>query len=95
MKVVYKSAVLADSDETVDLVGTTYFPPESLNRDYFRSSDTHTVCSIKGVASYYDVDVNGELLTDAAWVYPDTNDGYGHIEGYVAFYTHNGVQLQN
>ena len=95
MRVVYKLEVLAESDDSVDLVGTTYFPPDSLNRDYFRPTDTHTVCSLKGVASYYNVEVDGEVLTDAAWVYPDTKDGYGHIEGYVAFYTNNGVQLLN
>jgi len=71
MKATWNGAVLAESDDTVVVEGNQYFPPESVNREYFRASETHTVCPWKGTASYYDVVVNGEVNGDAAWYYPD------------------------
>lgn len=36
---------------------------------HLRPSAKRTTCSWKGVASYYDVEVDGELLESAAWYY--------------------------
>ena len=87
MKAVWKNVVLAESDETVDLVGVQYFPPDSINREYFEDSDLHTTCSIKGQASYYSLAVDGEVNEDAAWYYPDPPDNMSRIKGHIAFYT--------
>jgi uncharacterized protein (DUF427 family) len=54
MKAIWREAVLAESDDTVVVEGNHYFPAESINRDYFQPSDTHTTCPWKGEASYYD-----------------------------------------
>ena len=59
--------------------------------EYFKESDHHTVCHWKGTASYYNVEVNGEVNSNAAWFYPDTKNAADHIEGYVAFW--NGVKV--
>lgn len=58
-KAIWGSATLAESNETKSVEGNAYFPPESLNLEYFRPSQHTTVCSWKGKASYYDVVVNG------------------------------------
>ncbi len=92
MKATWKGAVLAESDETVVVEGNHYFPPESVNREYFRESSTHTTCPWKGVASYYDVVVGGETNKDAAWFYPETKDAAKEIEGRVAFW--RGVKVE-
>jgi nucleotidyltransferase-like protein len=39
--------------------GNHYFPAESLHKELLRDSSTHTTCAWKGVASYYDVVVDG------------------------------------
>jgi uncharacterized protein (DUF427 family) len=70
MKAIWRSSVLAESHATVVVEGNHYFPPESIKREYFRESKTHTTCSWKGVASYYDIVVDGEASRDAAWYYP-------------------------
>ena len=57
MRATWNGAVLAESDATVIVEGNHYFPPDSLNREYFSDSDTHTVCPWKGTASYYSVTV--------------------------------------
>ena len=50
-KAIWNGAVLAKSDRCEVVEGNYYFPPESINRKYFRESDTHTTCSWKGVAN--------------------------------------------
>jgi uncharacterized protein (DUF427 family) len=83
---------LAESDETIVVEGNHYFPPDSINREYFRESDKHTTCPWKGLASYYDIAVEGEVNKDAAWYYPSTKDAAKHITGYVAFW--KGVEVR-
>lgn len=92
MKAVWKGATLAESDDTVVVEGNHYFPADSINRDFFRESETHTVCPWKGTASYYDVAVGGEVNKDAAWYYPEPKDAAAEIKGRVAFW--RGVQVE-
>jgi uncharacterized protein (DUF427 family) len=86
MKATWHGATLAESDETVVVEGNHYFPPDSLRREHFRESETHSTCPWKGEASYYDVVVDGEINRDAAWYYPETKPAADEIESYVAFW---------
>ena len=88
----WNNAVLAESDQTVVVEGNHYFPAESLRSEHFKSSATHTHCGWKGEASYYDIEVNGQINKDAAWYYPTPLDAAKHIAGHVAFW--KGVQVQ-
>jgi uncharacterized protein (DUF427 family) len=92
MRASWNGAVLAESDDTVVVEGNHYFPPESLRREFFRESQTHTTCPWKGEASYYDVVVGGEVNRDAAWYYPQTKPEARQIEGRVAFW--RGVRVE-
>jgi uncharacterized protein (DUF427 family) len=83
---------LDDSPDTVVVEGNHYFPPDSLRRAHFHESQTHTVCSWKGTANYYDLDVDGEVNRDAAWYYPDPLPAARNIAGYVAFW--KGVRVE-
>ncbi|BGP37498.1 hypothetical protein JCM10450v2_001403 [Rhodotorula kratochvilovae] len=79
--------LLASSDSTVVVEGNhQYFPPDSIEKQYFEPSNTHTTCPWKGVASYHNVRVGETVVPDAAWYYPSTYDKAKEIEGYVAFY---------
>jgi uncharacterized protein (DUF427 family) len=91
MKATWRGATLADSDDTVVVEGNHYFPADAINKEYFRESDKHTVCPWKGVASYYDVAVDGEVNKDAAWYYPEPKDAAQNISGRVAFW--KGVEV--
>ncbi len=86
---------IAESDETIDMAGVTYFPFSAIKRQYFTHSDLRTTCVYKGEASYYDITVNGQTRPDRAWYYPETKPAYRHIKGYVAFYgpRQNGVEI--
>ena len=92
MRAIWKKVVIAESDETVVVEGNHYFPPDSVRKEHFHPSETHTVCGWKGQASYYDVIVDGDSNKDAAWYYPDPMDAAGNIRGYVAFW--KGVEVK-
>ena len=91
MKAIWNDTVLAESDDTVVVEGNHYFPVASLAKAHVRPSDTHTTCPWKGVASYYDVVVNGETNKDAAWYYPTPSEKAASISDRVAFW--KGVKV--
>ena len=90
-KAIWNGKVIAESDETIMVEGNHYFPPETVNKEFFQDSRTNTVCSWKGVASYYTVSVDGQDNPDAAWYYPEPSDAAGNIRDYVAFW--RGVEV--
>jgi Uncharacterized protein conserved in bacteria len=87
MKATWNDVVLAESDDTVVVEGNHYFPPESLNKDYFKKSEHRTTCPWKGKAHYYDLVHNGNRAEDSAWYYPDPSDEASELKDHVAFYT--------
>jgi len=90
-KATWKGAMLAESDECVVVEGNQYFPPAAVRREYLRPSATHTTCPWKGVASYYDVVVDGEVNRDAAWYYEEPKPAAAEIRGRIAFW--RGVRV--
>ncbi|MFM7447457.1 MAG: DUF427 domain-containing protein [Leptolyngbyaceae cyanobacterium] len=91
-KATWNGIVLAESDRTVVVDGNHYFPPESINREYFQASNTHTTCGWKGLASYYTIQVDSKTNPDAAWYYPEPKDAAKQIAGYIAFW--KGVKVE-
>lgn len=92
-KAVWNGAVIAESNETVVVEGNHYFPPESVSREYLSDSTTTSRCWWKGKASYYDVVVDGETNTDAAWYYPTPSKKAAMIKDHVAFW--RGVTVES
>ena len=93
MKALWKGQIIAESEDTVVVEGNHYFPSDSIKKDYFKDSDTHSNCPWKGLASYYTLEVNGTENSDAAWYYPEASALAKNIEGYVAFW--KGVQVED
>ena len=73
-KAIWNGAVIAESDKTVVVEGNNYFPPDSINKEYFQASDKNSFCPWKGTANYYTIEVNGEVNKDAAWYYPSAKE---------------------
>lgn len=91
-RAIWNGTVLAES-ETYEMVeGNVYFPPETIHQQFFRQSNTHTVCPWKGVASYFSVEIDGQVNKDAAWYYPDPKPAAANIKGYFAFW--RGVKVE-
>jgi uncharacterized protein (DUF427 family) len=93
MKALWKNVILAESDETIVVEGNHYFPPGSIHPEYFHKSSTKTMCAWKGMASYYDLMVNGATNKDAAWYYANPSAAASQIKEYIAFW--KGVQVTN
>ena len=90
-KAIWNDVILAESDSYETVEGNVYFPPASVNKEYFKDSNTHSNCPWKGKASYYDVEVNGEVNKDAAWYYPEPKSKAENIKDHVAFW--KGVEV--
>jgi uncharacterized protein (DUF427 family) len=91
VRATWNGEVVAESDETLVVEGNHYFPPDSLRREFFHPSETHTLCSWKGEASYYTLRVGGKENVDAAWTYPDPKPAAAEIRDHVAFW--RGVEV--
>ncbi len=92
-KAIWEGETIAESDKTVIVEGNHYFPPESLNRQFFKSSSTTTTCPWKGKASYYSLQVGGKTNADAAWYYPNPSKAATQIKDHVAFW--RGVKVES
>jgi uncharacterized protein (DUF427 family) len=85
MKAIWNGTVVAESDDTVVMDGNHYFPAESLKREYILPSNTRTMSSDKGQASWYTLFVDGDANPDAVWFYPEPREAAAQIKGRVAF----------
>lgn len=83
---IWNGVVIAESNKTIKLEGNHYFPPEAIKQEYFRENPQTTVCPWKGTASYYDIVVDGQENSGAAWYYPNPSRAAAHIKDHVAFY---------
>ena len=82
----WQDVILAESQEYEMVEGNIYFPPSSINKEFFKDSDSKTRCSWKGTASYYNIEVDGEVNSDAAWYYPEPKEAAMNIKNYIAFW---------
>jgi uncharacterized protein (DUF427 family) len=91
-KALWQGQVLASSDTFEIVEGNIYFPPETIDRRFFKDSATTTQCGWKGTARYYTVAIDGTENQDAAWYYPDPFPAAAQIKDYVAFW--HGVTVE-
>jgi uncharacterized protein (DUF427 family) len=92
-RAVWNGVVIAECDDCEIVEGNRYFPAGAVKREHLRPSDTHTVCSWKGTANYYDVVVGAAINRDAAWYYPDPKPAAEAIRGRIAFW--KGVRVED
>ncbi len=85
-RAVVDGTVLAESDTTVVVEGNHYFPPDSINWEYFSETELTSACPWKGSASYYSVAVGDDTIADVAWTYHEPKDAAENIKDHVAFY---------
>ena len=91
MKAIWNGKTIAESNDTFVIEGNHYFPPETVNKEYLQDSRTVTSCFWKGLASYYIIEVDGEINADGAWYYPKPTEAAKQLKDYVAFW--KGVEI--
>ncbi len=63
-----------------------YLPKTDVRMDLLEATDLHTECPYKGVASYYDVVIEGNRHENVVWWYPFPAEESGRVAGLVSFY---------
>lgn len=61
----------ATKDELARIEGNWYFPRSAIREGVLAESPTPYTCPWKGAAQYFDVVVDGQVVADGAWSYPD------------------------
>lgn len=89
---IWQNQVIAESNDIVVVEGNDYFPAESINKTFFKPSETTSYCGWKGDCKYYSLIVNGQENQDAAWYYPTPLAAAEEIRGRVAFW--KGVEIK-
>lgn len=91
VRATWNGQTLAESDDTVVVEGNHYFPRAAVLSEHLEPSDSHTVCTWKGVASYYSLRVGDAVNRDAAWFYPDPKPAAAAVRDRIAFW--RGVEV--
>lgn len=91
VQVQFEGHVIADSVNVLTLKESTYkpvfyFPRDDVAMDYLHRTDHSTHCPYKGDASYFTLDMDGDIRENAVWTYETPYDAMSVIEGRVAFY---------
>jgi len=91
-KAIWEGAVLAESDQCVEVEGNQYFPPDAVKTEHFKPSAT-TRC-VPGKAprvTTMSKSAASATLTPPGY-YPDPKPAAKQITGYVAFW--KGVKVE-
>jgi uncharacterized protein (DUF427 family) len=89
---IWNNAVIAETDNPIEIDGNVYFPLESVKKEFLRPSSTTSMCGWKGTANYYSLEVNGQTNADAAWYYAEPKEAAIEIKGRLAFW--RGVKVE-
>ena len=89
----WNGKTIAESDKFELVEGNVYFPRAALKPEFFRESSHTSTCPWKGVASYFDIQVDGKINPNAAWYYPNPKEAAANIKDHVAFW--KGVEVIN
>ena len=76
-------ALLVTETDHADVV---YLPLVDLNLALLTATDHHTICPLKGEASYYSLTGTDELLENVVWWYPTPMEEVAGIAEHAAFY---------
>ena len=91
-KAKWHGKVLAESPVFEIVEGNVYFPPDTIDKQFFKNSATTSQCHWKGTAHYFTVAVDGAENKDAAWYYPEPLPAASQIQNFVAFW--KGVEVE-
>ncbi|RPA60993.1 DUF427 domain-containing protein [Aerococcus agrisoli] len=91
IQVIIDGEIVADSHRPVILYETGltpryYLPVEDIKMDVLVPSETHSRCPYKGYASYWDVNINGNVHKDVVWGYLEANPEVNEIRHLLSFY---------
>ena len=91
VEVVVNGTCVAATDHPVLLDETGlptryYLSPADVRTDLLRATNFHTTCPFKGEASYWSLDLDGEVFDGIVWGYEKPLEGMEAIAGLLCFY---------
>ncbi|WP_147106278.1 DUF427 domain-containing protein [Tateyamaria sp. syn59] len=92
-------AVLGESSDALELSegdypAVIYFPRDDIAMAFLDRTDKTTHCPHKGDANYYSVVTKSQTLSNAVWTYEDPKEDVARIKDHLAFFTSNGVTVE-
>jgi uncharacterized protein (DUF427 family) len=72
-------------DET-GLPSRYYLPPDDVQMELLRPTTFHTYCPFKGEASYWSLDIDGEIHDGIVWSYETPTAQAADVRGMLSFY---------
>ena len=91
VKVTFNGSTIAESANVIQVNEDKapvryYFPRGDVRMEMLKPTATTTECPFKGIASYFDLEVNGQHIKDAVWSYEKPYDEHTDLAQRVAFY---------
>ena len=91
VRIEHRGTVIADTRAAIRTLETShppswYLPPTDIATGLLRRSERRSFCEWKGQAVYWHLEVDGDLLRDVAWSYPDPTRAFVSLRDHLAFY---------
>ena len=91
VRVVHAGRTIVDTTSSARVLeqshAPVYFVPRSdVAMESLVPSERRTVCEWMGVATYFDLMVDGNVVPNAAWTYEIPTSRFASIAGHIAFY---------
>lgn len=105
IEIVHAGVTVASSRDAKRVLETShppvyYIPPDDIRMDLLAANDAASWCEWKGRARYYDLKIEGEIISNVAWGYAKPHTAFEIIRDHLAFYAHlldacfvDGVQV--
>ena len=93
IRIVLGGDTIADTTSAFCVLETShppgyYLPPGDIDMSLLTTSERHSFCEWKGLATYYDLLHKGNTYPAVAWTYLDPSPSFSKITGHLAFYPH-------
>lgn len=87
----HRGTIVADTTTSIRTLETShppsyYIPKTDITPGLLRQVAGSSFCEWKGTAVYYDVEVDGVVLSRVGWSYPDPSSAFQSLRDHVAFY---------
>lgn len=92
LRIVHRGITIADTVRGLRTLETShppsyYLPPADIDMALLRpSAQAGSFCEWKGRARYWDVAVDGALLSAVGWSYAEPTEGFAALKDHIAFY---------
>ncbi|MDX2145081.1 MAG: DUF427 domain-containing protein [Rhodospirillaceae bacterium] len=91
VRVEFAGVTIADTARAIRVLETShppsfYIPPADVRMDLFTREDHASFCEWKGEATYWIINVAGQISENAAWSYARPTKAFASIKDHLAFY---------